>query len=79
MTAEGLLRGNDTLTAARRAERARLVENLLWLAECGESWQGAARRCGYEHAPSLTTRLYRSGDLERVRSAFAGARIWVAA
>jgi len=57
---------------------ASLADELLALAEAGESWQASARRMGYSHPKSLAKRLHQSGDLRRVQAAF-GVRIWSAA
>jgi len=56
----------------------RLADELLALAEAGESWQASARRMGYPKPKSLAKRLHQSGDLRRVQDAF-GVRLWSAA
>ena len=61
-----------------RLRAASLVDDLLALAEAGESWQASARRMGYPRPKSLAKRLHQSGDLRRVQAAF-GVRIWSAA
>jgi hypothetical protein len=53
---------------------ATLADDLIELAEFGESWVEAARRCGYKHIASLAQRLQRNGDLERVKEAFGAFR-----
>ena len=63
----------------KRGERRDVaVDELLALAEAGESWQASARRMGYPKPKSLAKRLHGMGDLGRVQAAF-GVRIWSAA
>lgn len=67
-----------TRQVAYRIRAARLVDELLTLAEAGESWHTSAGRMGYDKPKSLAKRLHQSGDLHRVQAAF-GVRLWSAA
>ena len=64
---------------SRSARTARMVGELLELAEAGESWIEACRKLGYKRPASLARRLSEAREQRRVQAAFGDVSIWTAA
>ena len=79
---------DDTIDDARVAARgvkperdtvADLLDDLIELGQCGESWAQAAKHVGYDNPKSLARRLHRAKVYGRVQEAFSGVALEVAA